>query len=43
MMDGSTRMITFSISNAAITNTPRSMNLIQCLNNVSDGNVLPSF
>jgi prepilin-type N-terminal cleavage/methylation domain-containing protein len=43
MMDGSTRLVTFTISNAAITNTPRSMNLIQCLNNISDGNVLPSF
>jgi prepilin-type N-terminal cleavage/methylation domain-containing protein len=43
LMDGSVRMITFSISNAAITNTPRSMNLIQCLNSIADGNVLPSF
>jgi prepilin-type N-terminal cleavage/methylation domain-containing protein len=43
MMDGSTRLVAFSISNAAITNTPRTMNLIQCLNNVSDGNPLPSF
>jgi prepilin-type N-terminal cleavage/methylation domain-containing protein len=43
MMDGSTRLVTNSISNASITNTPRSMNLIQCLNNIADGNVLPSF
>jgi prepilin-type N-terminal cleavage/methylation domain-containing protein len=43
MMDGSTRLVTFTVSNAAITTTPRSLNLIQCLNNISDGNVLPSF
>jgi len=43
LMDGSVRMITFSINDAAITNTPRSMNLMQCLGHISDGNVLPSF
>jgi prepilin-type N-terminal cleavage/methylation domain-containing protein len=43
LMDGSIRMISFSISNAAITNTPSSLNLIQCLNYISDGNVLPSY
>jgi prepilin-type N-terminal cleavage/methylation domain-containing protein len=43
MMDGSTRMIVFSISNATIYTTPRALNLIQCLNNIADGNVLPSF
>jgi prepilin-type N-terminal cleavage/methylation domain-containing protein len=43
LMDGSVRMIAFSITNTAFTTTPRSMNIMQALGAISDGNVLPSF
>ena len=42
-MDGSTRLIANSVNNSAITNSPRSMNIIQVLNAVADGNPPPSF
>jgi prepilin-type processing-associated H-X9-DG protein len=40
-MDGSTRLIVYSEgSNTIVINN---LNLIQLLNNISDGNILPSF
>jgi prepilin-type N-terminal cleavage/methylation domain-containing protein len=44
MMDGSTRLITFTISNTvASTSRSQSMNIIMMLNAINDGNPLPSF
>jgi prepilin-type N-terminal cleavage/methylation domain-containing protein len=43
IMDGSVRSIAFSISNATIFTSPRNLNLIQALDSIADGNVLPSF
>jgi prepilin-type N-terminal cleavage/methylation domain-containing protein len=43
MMDGSTRLIAFSVSNATIFTNPQNLNLIQALNYINDGNPLPSY
>jgi prepilin-type N-terminal cleavage/methylation domain-containing protein len=43
MMDGSTRLVANTISNAAVTTSPYAMNIIMLLNNINDGNPLPSF
>jgi prepilin-type N-terminal cleavage/methylation domain-containing protein len=42
-MDGSTRLISNTISNAAVTTVPQQMNLIMMLNDINDGQVIPSF
>jgi prepilin-type N-terminal cleavage/methylation domain-containing protein len=42
-MDGSTRLIAFSVSNAVIFTNPQNLNLIQAMNYINDGNPLPSF
>jgi prepilin-type N-terminal cleavage/methylation domain-containing protein len=43
MMDGSVRMIVFSEGTSQVVSQYGNLNLIQMLNNISDGNVLPSF
>jgi prepilin-type N-terminal cleavage/methylation domain-containing protein len=43
MMDGSTRLIANTVSNAAVTVVPYTMNVIMLLNDINDGNPLPSF
>jgi len=42
-MDGSTRLIAFSVSNAVIFTVPQNLNLIQAMDYINDGNPLPSF
>jgi prepilin-type N-terminal cleavage/methylation domain-containing protein/prepilin-type processing-associated H-X9-DG protein len=42
-MDGSTRLISYSVTQTQLYSTPQALNLIQALNYINDGNILPSF